>query len=226
MRLTKLLVIAACAIFTNAAMATESQDLKDLLNSAASKATSGSNGSNALGAVGSLISSFTATSNFELKDLQGVWAYESPAVTFQSDNALQKVGGVAAASTIESKLAPYYQKAGITALVLTVNSDLTFSMKLAKGTLTGTITKNDSGNLEFNFSAFGKFNLGKLSAYATKSGNTLNLTFDVSKLVAVLKKVSSVAGNASLSTITSLLSSYDGIYAGFKLNRTGDAPAK
>ncbi|MDE5595772.1 MAG: DUF4923 family protein, partial [Muribaculaceae bacterium] len=38
-----------------------------------------------------------------------------------------------------------------------------------------------------------------------------------SKLISIVKTVSSVAGISSLNTISSLLSSYDGIYAGFKL---------
>ena len=92
-------------------------------------------------------------------------------------------------------------------------------MKLKRGSLKGTVSKDEQGNLEFNFSAFGKIKLGKVSAFATKSGNTLNLTFDVSKLISIVKSVSSVSGISSLNTISSLLSSYDGIYAGFKLNR-------
>lgn len=196
-----------------------SGDLKDILNAVKSSG----NGSNALGAIGNVISNLTASSNFELTDLQGTWAYQSPAVTFQSDNALQKVGGVAAASAIEEKIKPYYEKAGITSLVLTVNEDLTFTMKLKRGTLQGTVTKDEEGNLEFNFSAFGKIKLGKVSAYATKSGDTLNLTFDVSKLISIMKTVASVANISSLNTITSLLSSYEGIYAGFKMNRTADS---
>lgn len=192
-----------------------SGDLNDILNAVKSSG----NGSNALGAIGNVISNLTASSEFELTDLQGTWTYQSPAVTFQSDNALQKVGGVAAASAIEEKIKPYYEKAGITSLELTVKEDLTFTMKLKRGTLQGTVTKDDGGNLEFNFSAFGKIKLGKISAFATKSGNTLNLTFDVSKLISIMKTVSSVANISSLNTITTLLSSYEGIYAGFKMNR-------
>ena len=155
----------------------------------------------------------------ELKDLTGTWNYSSPAVTFKSDNALQKVGGVAAATAIEEKLAPYYKTTGFDAMVLTVADDFTFTMKLRRGTLKGTISKGDDGNLVFAFNAFGKINLGKVSAFAAKSGNTLTLTFDVTKLISLLKTVSSVANIKSLSTLSTLLSSYDGLYAGFKLKR-------
>lgn len=210
---TALIAFSALCI---AQTASATGDLKDLLNAVSSQSGK-SDAGDALGKLGSVISGLTASSDFELTDLQGTWAYESPAVTFQSDNALQKVGGAAAATAIEQKLAPYYAKAGITAMKLTVNEDMTFEMALKRGTLKGTVSKDDNGNLEFHFSAFGKINLGKVGAYATKSFNSLNLTFDISKLISIVKTVSSVANISSLNTINSLLSSYEGIYAGFKL---------
>lgn len=215
MKFTRHIILALSLFCATAASA--SGDLNDLLNSVKSKTSGGD--SNPLGAIGSVISSLTASSNFELKDLQGTWTYESPAVTFKSDNALQKIGGSAAASAIENKIAPYYEKAGITALKLTVDEDNNFTMQLKKGTLKGTLSKDEDGNLHFKFNALGKIQLASVSAFATKSGNTLNLTFDVSKLITIVKTVSSVSGISSLNTVSSLLSSYDGIYAGFKLNR-------
>ena len=217
MKLTKNIIIVLALLTALPAMA--SGDLKDLLNSVTSGKSSSDNNSNPLGSLGSVISNLTASSSFELADLQGTWDYQSPAVTFQSDNVIQKAGGAAAASTSEGKMAPYYEKAGITSLQLTVDAENNFTMKLKRGSLKGTVSKDEQGNLEFNFSAFGKIKLGKVSAFATKSGNTLNLTFDVSKLISIVKSVSSVSGISSLNTISSLLSSYDGIYAGFKLNR-------
>ena len=217
MKLTKNIIIVLALLTALPAMA--SGDLKDVLNSVTSGKSSSDNNSNPLGSLGSVISNLTASSSFELADLQGTGDYQSPAVTFQSDNVIQKAGGAAAASTIEGKMAPYYEKAGITSLQLTVDAENNFTMKLKRGSLKGTVSKDEQGNLEFNFSAFGKIKLGKVSAFATKSGNTLNLTFDVSKLISIVKSVSSVSGISSLNTISSLLSSYDGIYAGFKLNR-------
>ena len=217
MKLTKNIIIVLALLTALPAMA--SGDLKDLLNSVTSGKSSSDNNSNPLGSLGSVISNLTASSSFELADLQGTWDYQSPAVTFQSDNVIQKAGGAAAASTIEGKMAPYYEKAGITSLQLTVDAENNFTMKLKRGSLKGTVSKDEQGNLEFNFSAFGKIKLGKVSAFATKSGNTLNLTFDVSKLISIVKSVASVSGSSSLNTISSLLSSYDGIYAGSKPNR-------
>lgn len=214
------LLTAVMLLFAAAGTAAAQSSLQDLLKSVTGGASQdGKSKTEGLGKIGDLISGLTASSNFELKDLTGTWNYSSPAVTFKSDNALQKVGGVAAATAIEEKLAPYYKTTGFDAMVLTVADDFTFTMKLRRGTLKGTISKGDDGNLVFAFNAFGKIKLGKVLAFAAKSGNTLTLTFDVTKLISLLKTVSSVANIKSLSTLSTLLSSYDGLYAGFKLKR-------
>ena len=43
-----------------------------------------------------------------------------------------------------------------------------------------------------------------------KSGSTLNLTFDATKLVQILTKVSSAVNVKTLTTLSQLLSSYEG----------------
>ena len=175
--------------------------------------------------LGSMISNVTASNKFNLSDLNGSWAYTSPAVAFASDNALQKIGGAAAATAVEAKLAPYYQTAGLTSVAFTFadatdgSGATTFTMKLKVGTLKGTVEQTDDGMLAFKFSAFGKIPLGSVSAMATKSGSTLNLTFDVSGLINILTQVNKVTKQQSLDAILTLLSSYDGIYAGFKLSK-------
>lgn len=182
---------------------------------------------NPLDALGSVLSSVTSTTNFEIADIAGVWDYQSPAVSFKSDAALSQIGGLAASTALEDKLVSYYNAAGLNTLVLTVNADDSFSMKIRSVSLSGTITKDDeTGLLTFNFSAFGKMNIGKVSAMAEKSAtNNLTLTFDVSKVISILEKVSDIAKISSIQTLTSLLKNYDGLYAGARLKKTGNAPA-
>lgn len=169
---------------------------------------------------GKVIQEVAATDNFAATDLIGTWSYVSPGVSFKSENALANVGGAAAGTTIENKLAPYYTKLGIDKMVMTVNDDLTFSIQLAKVKLTGTIAKDEkTKQLVFNFSAYQKVSLGKVNCIAKKSGSSLCLTFDASKVMALAKKVSSVAGNSSFQTINSLLSNYQGLYVGARLNK-------
>lgn len=181
--------------------------------------TSGSTGGGVLDAIGGVVSNVLANDKFSIDDLVGTWNYTSPAVSFKSDNALKNIGGAGAATAVESKLEPYYKRLGFTKTTLVVAEDHSFTMKMGALSLSGTIEKDDSGNLTFNFSAFKKVSLGKVAAHATKAGNTLNLTFDATRMIELLTKVSSVLNMSSLNAITSLLSSYDGIYMGFKLKR-------
>lgn len=195
--------------------AADPKDILGKIGSAISNSGDGS-GSDALGALGSLINNVAANSNFSVDDLVGTWTYKSPSVTFESENALKKVGGAGAATIVEGKLEPYYKKLGFNKTTLTVDAQHNFTMKLGVLTLTGVVEKNGK-QLVFNFSAFKKIPLGKVNANATKSGNQLNLTFDATKLINILTKVSSKLNISTLNSITSLLDSYDGIFMGFKL---------
>lgn len=158
-----------------------------------------------------------ANDKFTVDDLVGSWSYDSPAVSFESDNALKKIGGAGAATAVESKLAPYYKTLGLNKTTLTVDTEHNFVMKLGVAQLKGTVEKGEDGSLVFAFNAFGKINLGKVSAHATKVGSTLNLTFDATRLIQILTKVAGVLNNSTLKTVTDLINSYDGIYMGFKL---------
>lgn len=172
--------------------------------------------------LGGVLGNVLSNSHITVADMAGEWTYSSPAVAFRSDNLLQKAGGAAAASTIEDKLKPYYQKAGITSMVLTVNEDSTFVMKMSRVSLQGSIQAAESGsdaNFVFNFKAAGKINIGKVDAYVSKSGNTLSVTFDVSKLVTIVDKVSSISGIQAAKTLSTMLKSYDGVCAGFKFTK-------
>lgn len=182
---------------------------------------------NPLDALTGIVSSLTSTTNFEIADIVGTWEYQSPAVSFKSDAALNKIGGLAASTALEDKLSSYYNTTGLNTLVLTVNSDDTFTMKIKSISLNGTITKDDdSGSLTFSFNAFGKISIGKVSAMAEKSAtNTLTLTFDASRVISIIEKVADIAKIQSLQTLSSLLSSYDGLYAGARLKKTGSAGA-
>lgn len=165
------------------------------------------------------IQNLTSTTSFEATDLVGTWQYTSPAVSFKGDNALSNIGGAAAATTIENKLAPYYKKAGLQNSILVVNNDLSFNWNLGTIKLSGTIEKSSDSNLVFNFSALGKVSIGKINCIASKSGNTVSLTFDMTKLLAVAQKISSVSSSSTFKTVNTLLSSYKDMYVGVKMNK-------
>lgn len=172
--------------------------------------------------LGNILSGLTAKSDFNLSELEGTWTYSSPAVTFKSENALNKIGGVAASAAVESKIAPYYTRLGLNSTVITIDKDCKFTIKLKAMTLSGTITRDENapdGAVTFNFNAAGKINLGKVSAMASKSGNTLTLTFDASRVINVIDKVASITKNKTITTLSNVLDTYDGIYAGARMKR-------
>ena len=188
-------------------------DPLDILRGLSGKNDSTSQGSG-LGAIGN--------NKFTVDDLVGTWSYTGPAVSFDSENALKNIGGAAAATAVEAKLEPYYKRLGFTRTTLTVNEDHSFEMKMGVIQFKGTIEKTDDGNLRFNFSALGR-TLGSVAAHATKSGNTLNITFDATKMVQMLTKISSMLSSSTLKTLSTLLNSYDGIYMGFKMKQSASS---
>ena len=60
---------------------------------------------------------------------------------------------------------------------------------------------------------------GQFTARWQMVGNSLSLTFDISKLVELLSKIAAVSGKSSLTSLTKVLQSYDGVYAGFRLEK-------
>lgn len=207
--MTSLLLAAAPA-------ASASPDITDLLKGAASK-IGGGDGSTALSGLKGAVEGMIAKSDLTAADLVGDYKYSAPAVSLQSDNALQKLGGSAATGVIVDKLAPYYQKAGLTSMTATFREDGTCEFKVKKATVTGTYERNESGDFTFNFKAVKKIPLGKMNAHVEKIGKKLTLTFDASKLIKLVNAVASVSGQSSLQAAAKMLNSYDGLYAGFEL---------
>lgn len=203
-------------------------DISDLLgkvSSASADSTKTSAGSSKGGNLGGLLSGVAnalglGSSNLTVDKMVGTWNYTNPAVSFKSDNFLLKAGGAAAAQQIESKLAPYYKTAGLTSLVLTIAEDSTFTFKARMANLTGTIEKNaETGNFIFNFKAFKKIKIGSMEAFIVMNGNKMELTFDVSKLMTIVEKAGSLTGNSTIKGLSTLLQQYDGLTAGFELQR-------
>lgn len=170
--------------------------------------------------LGGVINSLVSSDKVEVSDLTGTWVVTGPAVVFKSENLLQKAGGTAAEATIEKKIAPYFERTGINGLQLTFDGTENFVMTLNNGrTINGTVTKGTTdGTLIFNFSALGSYKLRSVTAYVSK-GTQLSITFDISKLSNIVSAASKLTNNSTVSTVSSLLSSYKGIYSGFKLER-------
>lgn len=177
---------------------------------------SSQDGGSAASGLGSLISNLTSSNKFAIEDLVGTWEYAGPAVSFSSENALQNIGGAAAATAVEDKLEPYYNRLGFNKTTLTVEADSTFSMNMGLLKFKGNIEKPENGDLVFNFTLLNR-KVGSVASHATKSGSSLKVTFDSTKMIQMLTKVSSVVNSPSLKALAGVLNSYDGIYMGYKL---------
>ena len=119
----------------------------------------------------------------------------------------------------------------MTKVTLTVDKSHNFAIKTTYGTFKGTIEKSSQDDmLVFKFNVLGAVPIGHVNAMATKSDNQLNITFDASRLINILKKLPKVkdlnaeysallASNTSFSTVASILDNYDNIYIGFRMTR-------
>ena len=232
------LLCASAAILTHASAA---PDIKDILQGLGGKGASteqpaaeqpaadGKQG----GGIGDLLGGLESLGSklgviparkVDVAYLQGTWSYRKPAVAFKSENLLAKAGGVAASAKVESELEPYYKTVGFDKMVLTVEPDSTFTMKLARGSLSGTISSAPAdGTLTFRFRLMG-MNIGAMTAYVNaENAKTMSITFDVSKLLTLIEKVAAISGNTSMKTLSALLGNYDGMTAGFCLTKTAEA---
>lgn len=213
-------IISLCLSFVIASSINVSAnpDLKDLFGKIA--AGSDSTSVSGLGSLSGIVSGLISNSDVSISSMTGTWKYSAPAVCFKSDNLLKKAGGVAASATIENKIAPYYKRAGLDKLTLEIKSDSSFVMQSGRVALKGTISKDSDDDMIFQFKALGKINIGSMKTYVTMTGpSDMSLTFDVSKLISIIKAVGSISGNSTVKNISTLLESYDGICAGFKLKK-------
>jgi len=173
-----------------------------------------------LGKASNIVNSIISTDKVEVSALKGTWKSSGPAIVFKSENLLQKAGGTAAQATIESKLNKYYQKVHLEDFTMTFDANGNFTMTLKNGRkVTGTVTKGTTaGTMIFNFGSLKSSKLKQVTAYVQK-GTQLSITFDISKLNTLLSTISKYSGSSTLSSATSLLNSYKGIYAGFKFDK-------
>lgn len=174
------------------------------------------------------------------KAIIGTWNYSQPGVKLSSsENALSDITGSALTTTVQQKIAPYYEKVGIKPGIckFVINEDGTFSSTFGQRTFSGTYTfdpKTNALSLKYGVTkpatteegAEGAeaaaatpslFNLGAIPAYAYLNGEKLQIVFPMDKLLNVVTSLGSSV--ESLSLITELLKSYDSIKIGFEFSK-------
>jgi hypothetical protein len=170
-----------------------------------------------------LIEGVFSKSDLEVSDLAGQWTIDGSAVSFQSDNLLQKAGGLAAASAIEAKIDPYMEQYGLVGAVMVIQTDGSYEIQMSKGSIKGTIVKSSSStsNFTFNITVLGK-SISSVPAYVQKSSSSLDLMFDSNKLKSILSTVGKLVNSSLASSALSILNSYEGLYVGFGMHKTGN----
>lgn len=215
----KRILIALTALIALATPATRAFDIKGLIKGAADAVgQKSSEADTALGILGGLL----GKTDVSLEQLAGTWKYKGPAVAFQSDNMLQRAGGIAAAQTVEKKLVNYYSLLGVSSMTMTFTKDGQFTANLRGIPVKGTIEKGSDGNFVFSIQGIGKSSVSKISSTISASGSDIDVTFDATKLMEVATKILSATKNSTLNMASSLLGSYDGMNIGFKLSKCSE----
>ena len=152
--------------------------------------------------------------------LYNTWSYNQPGIKLSSStNALSDIAGSAATSTLQTKMATYYEKVGIKpgACSFVFNEDGTFTSTFGQKTSGGTFTFNAETNQITLKYDNGLLALGAINAYAYINGSNLQLLFPMDKLLTLLTTLGSAS--SQLSTITSLLDNYDSVKIGFEFSK-------
>lgn len=168
------------------------------------------------GIISGLTSIFDASKTATADKIVGTWTYQEPAVVFESSNALKNIGGKVASATIEKKLQQQFSKVGITKgkMKMTFDKDGNFTQTIGSKTTSGTYTISDK-QVKLNYGG----NMQQLLGTTQLDGNDLLIVMDVSKLLKYASTIGKLTGNSTASTLGSLLSSYDGMEVGVKLQK-------
>ena len=173
----------------------------------------------AVSALGSVLTSLLGGSSaVTASDLQGTWTYRKADCVFETQNLLLKAGGEMAAAKIESQLESQLGKVGITpgACSFTFNSDGTYVATIGQYNLTGNYTLNTKSNtLTMTYLA----GIGRISPKVVKTGASISLLFEGDKLLSMVQKVGKLSSNSTVSSLSSLINSYDGMLVGMQLSK-------
>lgn len=179
--------------------------------------SSSSSSSSALGGLASALTTiFDGSKTASADKLVGTWKYTEPAVVFESNNALKNIGGKVASAAIEKKLQTELEKFGIKKgkMKMTFDKDGNFTQTLGKQTFSGTYTTSGK-NVVLTYNG----GIKQLIGTTQLDGNNLLIVMDAGKLLKYAGSLGKLTGNSTVSTLSSLLGSYDGMEVGVTLQK-------
>ena len=197
---------------------TSSAALSNILGGTTTTANNSEKSGSTTGLFGNILSSFLGNKAVTEEDLYGTWKYTGTDCVFETENLLKKAGGAVAANKIESEINDQLSKVGIKpgACTFTFNKDKTFKANVGGRNLSGTYAL-DSKNKTIKFTTL--FGLGSMTANVAKSNGKISLLFDSDRLLKLAALLGSASGNTTLSTLSKLAGSYDGMKLGLQMEK-------
>lgn len=196
-------------------MSTNAQSFGSILKNTASSVSSSTSLNNSSAFTG--LASIFSSSKVATKDkVIGTWTYTEPAVIFSSSNVLKNMGGKAVASAIGYKLQTQFAKIGIKkgSMKIIFDKNGNFSQIVGSKKMTGTYSINGA-NVVLKYGGTTQQMIGTTQI----DGNDLLIVMDASRLLKYAKTVGALTGNSTLNSVGSLVSSYNGLQVGMKLNK-------
>lgn len=159
----------------------------------------------------------------ESVSMVGTWKYTAPDCKFESDDLLSKAGGEVAAKKVEEQMSNYLSKLGFNEnTVYVFNADSTYTSTVAGRTVNGTYSYNKDTKEVTLKTKIGLKMTAQISI-SVLNGGKMSLLFKADKLMSLAQAVTgAVAGkssNATVSTLNTVLSQYDGLLLGFEMQK-------
>ena len=166
--------------------------------------------------IGSVLGQFYDTTT--KKALVGSWVYEEPAIQFESQNLLDKAGGVVASQNVADNITPYFEMIGLKTggIALDLREDNTCTITLGGQTIDGTYEFDDETKKLSLKAGF----IPLPAAYLSIVNNQMAMTYDSSMLLNLIKVIGSTSNQSTFSSVASLADSYDGMKTGFTFKKS------
>lgn len=166
--------------------------------------------------IGSVLGQFYDTTT--KKALVGSWVYEEPAIQFESQNLLDKAGGVVASQNVADNITPYFEMIGLKTggIALDLREDNTCTITLGGQTIDGTYEFDDETKKLSLKAGF----IPLPAAYPSIVNNQMAMTYDSSMLLNLIKVIGSTSNQSTFSSVASLADSYDGMKTGFTFKKS------
>jgi hypothetical protein len=166
--------------------------------------------------IGSVLGQFYDTTT--KKALVGSWIYEEPAIQFESQNLLDKAGGVVASQSVADNITPYFEMLGLKTggIALDLREDNTCTITLGGQTIDGTYEFDDETKKLSLIAGF----IPLPAAYLSIVNNQMAMTYDSSMLLNLIKVIGSTSNQSTFSSVASLADTYDGMKTGFTFKKS------